>query len=360
MTKKWILPLLICFALLGNAQNGAPASPYYSGFNWTLTGSALKDALATKITITHSRFISYSNIWEADKITDMDPADNSKVLLVYGWENGTDTDVTNDRNRDKTNNGAANGQWNREHVFAKALGVPALIETNLGDGGSDAHHIRPADVQRNNTRGNLKFAAGSGNSGAVTGGWYPGDEWKGDVARMIMYMYLRWGTQCLPTYASVGTPVSTDANMTDLLLQWNADDPVSAIEDARNSYHNSSAGFAQGNRNPFIDNPYLATVIWGGPNAQNRWPNVFLSNETWTQPQVVSVFPNPSTDGRCQIAATEGLEQVQVYNLSGQLVYAMSFLQSPTQWTVEGLTPGFYMVKVKTVHVQGTYKYWVK
>jgi len=55
--------------------------------------------------------------------------------------------------------------------------------------------------------------------------------------------------------------------MINLFLEWNADDPVSAIELNRN---NVLENF-QGNRNPFIDNPALATIIWGGPEAQDTW-----------------------------------------------------------------------------------------
>ncbi len=52
--------------------------------------------------------------------------------------------------------------------------------------------------------------------------------------------------------------------MIDLFLEWNAEDPVSDFERQRNTYHDSQQTYAQGNRNPFIDNAYLATRIWGG------------------------------------------------------------------------------------------------
>ena len=64
---------------------------------------------------------------------------------------------------------------------------------------------------------------------------------------------------------------AVDANMINLLLEWNQADLVSPHEDARNTHHDSGNLYAQGNRNPFIDNPYLATLIWGGDNAENKW-----------------------------------------------------------------------------------------
>ncbi|MGB8704779.1 MAG: endonuclease [Gillisia sp.] len=53
----------------------------------------------------------------------------------------------------------------------------------------------------------------------------------------------------------------------DLFLKWNREDPVSIFEIQRNNVIEG----AQGNRNPFIDNPYIATLIWGGTPAENRW-----------------------------------------------------------------------------------------
>ncbi len=79
-------------------------------------------------------------------------------------------------------------------VYPKAKGTP-----NLGTSGpgADGHHLRPSDVAFNSDRGSTKFSNGTGNAGNQNNGWYPGDEWKGDVARIMMYMYLRYGDQCL-------------------------------------------------------------------------------------------------------------------------------------------------------------------
>lgn len=243
---------------------------YYNGVNLNLTGLDLKNALATKITDTHVNFLSYTpGVWEASKSTDVNPSNANQVLLIYGWESGADGDITNDRTRSIDNNGGGVGQWNREHVYSRSLGTPNLGESGPG---ADAHHLRPSDVQRNSSRGNKKFANGSGNSGSSSGGWYPGDEWKGDVARMMMYMYLRYGDRCLPSNVGIGSTANTPDEMIDLFLQWNADDPVSDLERQRNAFHeNTNNTYAQGNRNPFIDNPRLATRIWGGPEAEDTW-----------------------------------------------------------------------------------------
>lgn len=242
----------------------ADLSSYYNDVDFTLTGSSLKDALATKTIGSHTKFLSYTpDVWNVLKKADLSATDNTKVLLLYGY-NDSDSNTVNDRTRGKNNNGGSSGDWNREHVYPKSLGSPKLGTSGPG---SDAHHLRACDVSFNSQRGNKKFATGSGNAGNSSGGWYPGDEWKGDVARMMMYMYLRYGNQCLPKNVAIGTTVSSDANMIQLFLEWNAKDPVSDIEKQRNTVISE----AQGNRNPFIDNPYLATVIWGGDIAENRW-----------------------------------------------------------------------------------------
>ncbi len=351
MKKNYTLVLLLLISFFSIAQTGAPASPYYSGFNWTLTGTALRSALSSTTISKHTNFLSYTpGVWEASKITDLDPTNSANVILVYGFENGTDAIVTNDRTRSKTANGGSNGNWNREHVYAKSLGTPVLLDNGSGansDAGEDAHHLRPADVQWNSQRGNKKFATGSGNSGDVAGGWYPGDEWKGDIARMMMYMYLRYPTQCLPTGVGTGSSPSSDANMVNLFLQWNAEDPVSQFEDTRNSYHDTTGDYAQGNRNPFIDNPYLATVIWGGQIAENRWPAVFLSTQTFDAMANISIYPNPTNNNRINIETDILLDEIDLININGQL---MQQIKKPifenNNYSLENLPQGFYFLKM--------------
>ncbi|QVY65543.1 endonuclease [Polaribacter sp. Q13] len=329
MVKKLLFLIFITSVSISFSQE-----QYYNDVNLQLTGVDLKDALATKISSTHSNILTYTpGVWEASKITDANPDNTSEVILIYGWENGTDSNITNDKTRSNNlqdNGSGATFVWNREHVFSKSLANPALIGVGNSQGpGSDAHNLRPADKSRNSERNNYKFALGSGNStrsnityngpdGPETRGWYPGDEWKGDVSRMIMYMYLRYGNQCLPTAVGIGDTQFTPDDMIDLFLQWNREDPVSDFEKARNTYHeNTSNTYAQGNRNPFIDNPFLATRIWGGENAEDTWgiytssdteapskpTNVVLSNTTLTS---IDVSWSASTDNI-------GVTQYQVY-----------------------------------------------
>lgn len=248
----------------GNFSIPETLSKYYENIDFTLTGSALKDDVSVTISNSHTTTLSYTpGVWNVLKESDLDSNDTNKVVLIYGYDDN-DGDHKTDRTRDKNANGGNTGDWNREHVFAKSLGNPNLGTTGPG---ADAHNLRPSDVNKNSERGNKLFISGNGYARAFSNGWYPGDEWKGDVARMIMYMYLRYGNQCLPKNAAIGSAVSSDDNMINLLLEWNAEDPVSNLEIQRNNV----VANAQGNRNPFVDNPYLATVIWGGVEAENTW-----------------------------------------------------------------------------------------
>lgn len=249
--------LSFALALFAQAQK-APA--YYSSINFTKTKNELKNDVAKLISDTHKQNVSYSaGLANLFKTSDADPQNPSNLLLMYGSQSSG----THQRSR------SYSGSWNREHVYAKSKGTP-----NLGTSGpgSDGHHLRPADVTLNSTRGNLLFDDGIGVMATKTsrGGWYPGEEWKGDVARILMYMYVRYNSRALPLNITYG-PSTYSSGFPDILLKWNVEDPVSQFEIQRNNV----VANVQGNRNPFIDNPYLATVIWGGPKAQNTWPESF-------------------------------------------------------------------------------------
>ena len=302
----------ICFAQI-------PA--YYSTIDFTQTGDNLKNQLTTLITNTHTTNLPYTatgttDTWDALYQTDLNPTNSNNVLLVYGW-NDTDTDITNDLSRDKTfscHTSSCSGLWVREHVYPRSLGTP-----NLGFefAGADAHHLRSIDSDRNNSRSNRKFEEGSGIDMSyitIAGNWYPGNQWKGDIARMIMYMYVRYPSQCLPNNVGVGsTSYSNFGDMPNVFLDWNAQDPVSQYEINRNNILNA----IQGNRNPFIDNPYLATIIWNGPQATNTWNLLSLDNNIL---ESISLYPTITNDIVHINNYDNKVFKYKVYNTLGQLV----------------------------------------
>jgi endonuclease I len=266
---KYLFKFIFIFFCSSLSTGQIPS--YYQNINLNLTGDQLKNELSALISTTHQNLIEYTSsnsidTWDIVKSSDVFALDTSKVLLVYGY-NDNDATVENDRTRAKSlscHTSSCFGLWNREHVFPKSLASPNLV-TNFPGAGTDVHNLRACDYSTNSSRGNKKYDTGNGNSSSNNqGNWYPGDEWKGDVARIIMYMYLRYPNQCEPTNVGVGTQLfSPNGDMPDVFLNWNSSDPVSEFEETRNN----AIAIVQGNRNPFIDNPYLATLIWNGPAA---------------------------------------------------------------------------------------------
>jgi endonuclease I len=216
------------------------------------TGTSLKSSLHT--IISSQTKISYSAVWNALKETDEDPADSGKVILLYSGVS-----------RSKSLNGGDAGDWNREHTWAKSHG-------GFGEAtgpGTDLHHLRPADVQVNSIRGNLDFD--NGGSAVANGGgslvdadsFEPRDADKGDVARMILYMAVRYegddGWADLEPNEKVGNGSNPYIGKLAVLKAWNDEDPPSAFEENRNQVIYDSY---QHNRNPFIDHPEWVEAIW--------------------------------------------------------------------------------------------------
>jgi len=215
---------------------------YYQDLELNLKGDKLKENLAVITIAKHSHFLEYYErhqfLYEADE----DPDNPRNVRLIYSGESRDKREYYSGSNKYKPQT------FNTEHVY------PRSFIDNTAE--ADLHHLRTADININSKRRNYPFTSGSGVYKLISNkSWYPGDEWVGDVARMIFYLNLRYNED----FESVGN--------LELFLEWNAQDPVSPIEIQRNEIIYK----AQGNRNPFIDNPILATLIWGGSQAQNRW-----------------------------------------------------------------------------------------
>ena len=215
------------------------------------SGTALRTELHTIIK-THTK-LSYDQVWNALKDTDQDPANTANVVELYSG-----------RSISKTLNGGDPDDWNREHVWAQSHGG---FGTSAGPG-TDVHHLRPEDVTVNSTRGNKDFDLGGSTVSQCSDCWTdtdsfePRDAVKGDVARMLFYMAVRyegedgWPNLELNNTTNGSTPWHGKLTV---LLQWNAEDPVSTFEMRRNDRIHSTW---QGNRNPFIDHPEWAAAVF--------------------------------------------------------------------------------------------------
>ena len=354
--KKYIMKVKLLFLLLLPVLCLAQIPAYYSSISFTQTGNNLKNQLTTLITNTHTTNLPYTatgttDTWDALYQTDLNPSNSNKVLLVYGW-NDTDTDITNDYSRGKTlscHTSSCTGLWNREHIYPRSLGTP-----NLGFefAGADAHHLRAIDSQRNSSRSNRLFEEGSGvDMSYITpaGNWYPGNQWKGDIARMIMYLYVRYPSQCLPTNVGAGsTTFSNFGDMPNVFLQWNAEDPVSQYEINRNNILNT----IQGNRNPFIDNPYLATIIWNGPVATDTWGT--LSSEKQTFNDIV-LYPTVTKD-IIHISNNNNTNTTYTYTISNTVGQLIATNKTTDIIDISSNKKGLYFVNVQFENQIKTFK----
>ncbi|WP_404829977.1 endonuclease [Shewanella glacialimarina] len=228
---------------------------YYANTNGK-TGAALKASL-NLIIRDHTRF-TYDQVWDGLNYADEDPSNTNNVILLY----------TN-RSEPKTNRAGMSSSldaWNREHVWAKSHGFPSSGQHAY----TDLHHLRPADVTVNSSRGNKDFALGGSplteapDNKTDADSFEPANMVKGDVARMVFYMDVRYeggdnsGTPNLTV--AKGVTGTGEALLGDLctLLSWHIQDPVSDWERRRNN----RVYEWQLNRNPFIDNPMWAEDLY--------------------------------------------------------------------------------------------------
>lgn len=225
---------------------------YYQNVDFSKRGEALKEELAVLTIVKHTHILPYSKRHPFLEKANADPKKTGNLLLMYTGESRSKEFVQK--------RGNPEGTINTEHIYPQSYikRLSHSTEEPLGD----LHHLQYADRSKNSSRGNLPFGAGKGQAGRVfqRKAWYPSDDYRGDVARMVLYMNLRYNLPC--EQVSVGG--------ISLLLKWNAEDPISVLEIQRNNEIEA----AQGNRNPFIDNPYLATLIFGeveGYTVENLW-----------------------------------------------------------------------------------------
>ena len=171
-------------------------------------------------------YVTYGDARDILQDSDEDPNYQNNVLLIYNrasvlstWDAG----VT----------------WNREHVWPRSKLPNSISEADL-------HLLRASNPSLNSSRGNLSFVDGEGEARIIGSGWYPGDEDKGDIARIVFYVMMMWETN-----------INLIGNL-DTFLKWHEEDPVDDFERQRNQVIYAY----QRNRNPFIDYPELVSIFY--------------------------------------------------------------------------------------------------
>ena len=287
--KRIILTCLVfVLALSAIAKSVTPAASlptYYEDINGK-SGKTLFDAVHVVAKVGYSS-LGYSGLWTAYRTTDV--RDNGKIWDMYSdcsWTVGSDQCGGYSNECDC---------YNREHSIPKSW-----FGGSESGPGCDIFQVVPTDGYVNNRRSNYAFGEvssasytydgaklGSAKNITITGGntiagntgasvscsgtvFEPRDEYKGDFARGYFGTMIKWangdytafttgdGGKIFSTNYSTGAFGLTKYGVA-LLMKWHRQDPVSQKEIDRNNGIQQT----QGNRNPFIDYPYLAEYIWG-------------------------------------------------------------------------------------------------
>lgn len=279
------------YAAVGNYSTDV--STYYQDII-ARSGKPLAGQLHDLITSTHKTYTTYDDNGkngyqqETDRYYENGSPVNGYIYEFYSgvkWPDGWYPNAKDTR-----------GGYNREHVWCQSHSTGLWGENG---GGGDMHHIRPSETRLNSARGNNPFGEVSNresnktyakfgdNATYALGGYKtedtfePLDNKKGDVARIVLYLYLHYNSYSVSSlfdgYASTNgdgnssyfattlmpltniTANNTEEDALRMLLRWNLSDPVDDIERRRND----KVATYQGNRNPFIDNSNYANLIWG-------------------------------------------------------------------------------------------------
>lgn len=155
----------------------------------------------------------------------------------------------------------------------------------------------------------------------------PIDEYKGDLARSYFYMLTRYLNQ-VNGWESTMLEGNNFINWArEMLLEWAANDPVSQKEIDRN---NGIYAF-QENRNPFIDRPEFAALIWD--------PTVGVEE---VLAQSISVW---YANGHLHLAENQNVQSITVINTSGQVVF--EHFNSTQRLALPDFSSGIYMAIVR-------------
>lgn len=229
----------------------------YTGYYASLDGVSDANLYQSLETLIQDyKYVSYGDARDILQISDEDPNNPNNIILVYNrasvrstWDGGS--------------------TWNREHVWPRSL-------LNNSTAEDDPHNLKPSNPSINSSRGNDQFYDGSGTYGRVSGGWFPGEQDKGDVARIVFYVSLMWNKN-----------ISIIGNI-NTFLKWHQEDPVDDFEENRNDVLFQYTE----HRNPYIDHPELVYKVYGQPSflpfylldgALNYEQYLSISSEAWNE-----------------------------------------------------------------------------
>lgn len=378
--KKLLLPVLLISSLaLAQVPTG-----YYNGTSG-LSGYALKSKLH-EIISTKTINVHYGDLPNLYNQTDLDRyydhgASNTTILLDIYSEIPNGPDAYEYTSADLPSSASAEGAgYNREHMMPQSTFYSNYPMQ------SDLYYIVPTDAYINQRRNNYPYGvAGStifydftngskiGNSAIpnypYTGRVYePIDEFKGDVARSLLYFAVRYEGKLSGfnhAYNSSSSPITpindrcpldgTDERAyekayIDMLIQWHNLDPVSQREIDRNN----SVYAIQKNRNPFVDDPSWVNAIWNqtpdtiAPQSPTNLTvtqnSAYFTTLSWTPSSSSDVIGYKIYENGNQIAFTRN-SNITIDHLAPQTTYNYTvkaydngYLLSPDSNTISTTT----------------------
>ena len=341
------------FAILLSLASIAQKKEYYQ-FSFGTKGLALKESLHNLIS-NHKEYsytASSTDVWDIIKETDKDTLNPENVILIYS---GISVNAAQEYN-------SAKG-WSREHVWAKSRGD---FGTSKGPG-TDVHHLRACNIRVNSIRNNRNFDdcvdcedvyIDEYNTGSKKDAnlytFTPPKEVKGDVARMLFYMAIRYdGTdgevdlELTSTLLDKSSKEPLQANLSTL-LKWNVEDPVSDWERNKNEIIYTSY---QENRNPFIDYPELADFIWGD-RVGEAWQAIeegaeedVATGAKEIENSNISVYPNPVSE---KVFVDGSYSKLELLSVHGKLLYVEKS-NTNTVIDLNYFSDGVYFIKITTL-----------
>jgi len=311
---------------------------YYDG-TAGLTGAALKTKLSQIITSGHQTK-SYDNLYNGYPSTDSDNyyEKDGSVLDIYSENpSGTDPYVYQHGSKQCGSYKVEGDCYNREHIFPQGYFNSASPMV------SDIHHIVPTDGKVNGYRSNFPFGkVGSANFVSENGSkrgtsaspnysgtvFEPIDEFKGDVARMILYFATRYESKLSSFDDNDILTNSAFPGVEDWELavfkEWHTNDPVSQREIDRNN----AAYTYQGNRNPFIDHPEYVAIIWGTTTPDTEAPST-----------PTNLIVTGSTSSTISLSWTASTDNIMVATYDIYLDGTLKTSSSSNSITITGLNP---------------------
>jgi endonuclease I len=271
--------------------------------------------------------------------------------------------------------------FSREHTWCVSW-MPSGGGTSLNEY-ADQHHLFPVNqnnanaVRSNHPLGEVvtpisTYLQGTyGLDAAGNNVYEPREIHKGDAARSLLYMSLRyngvsgfnWTFNQLNNVILPG--LAEDPQDLATLLTWHATDAPDSYEIARNDYIQSK----QLNRNPFIDHPdwvnYINfnTLTYQTPAQAPMLNGLLKSQQVVKKSAEVIVWPNPSeSEANLTIDSFEDdLITLSIFDLTGKMLYNVQSLILAGSTTipleVEALPSGFYVVHVMGEHLREEVKF---